>query len=118
MLTLRKVVLLKSVENVRRGAQNEGPIFSTLSSRYLSSVPRVICLIILPMRHTAVALFANVMKWLVLNLDMQSCVSRVKSRGLGTHPWGTLVFRVTVPTFTVCQCGKMPTEAENIGSKS
>ena len=39
---------------------------------------------------------ANLMKRLLLCVGVQSWVSRVKSRGLSTHPWGAPVFSVMV----------------------
>ncbi len=48
------------------------------------------------MRPTTVVLSTNLMKRLELFDGVQSWVSRVKRRGLSTHPWGAPVFSVMV----------------------
>ncbi len=48
------------------------------------------------MRPTTVVSSANLMKRLELCDGVQSWVSRVKRRGLSTHPWGAPVFSVMV----------------------
>ncbi len=51
---------------------------------------------LLLMRPTTVVSSANLMKRLELFDGVQSWVSRVKRRGLSTHPWGAPVFSVMV----------------------
>ncbi len=46
---------------------------------------------------------ANLMKRLELCDGVQSWVSRVKRRGLSTHPWGAPVFSVMVLKRSSCQ---------------